>query len=161
MSNRWNVFLKPAKRVKQNEILEIQVYLEHQLMSLRNAIKKYPVKKLIGSSGSFDTFAEMIGYRYHKKNIIEDSNSYKFNLDEFFKLNEIILHSTATGRLRMKGLIRMRVDMIVIASICADFILKKFNLKEMYLSKFALKEGAMWEALNRIRPPALKLRRVN
>src|SRR4051812_261379 len=65
---------KPSDPITENEILEIQVYLEHQLLSLRNAIKKYPVKKLIGSSGSFDTFAEMIGYRYHKKNIIEDLN---------------------------------------------------------------------------------------
>ena len=137
----------PSNPVTGNEIKEIQNYLDKQLSQLRNAIRKYPVKKLIGSSGSFDTFAEMIGYRLHGKNIIKDINGYKFNLKEFFQLHEIIIHSTISQRTRMKGLIPMRVDMIVIASICTEFILHKFGLTQMHLSKFALKEGALGEVV--------------
>ena len=137
----------PSNPVTKNEIKEIQNYLEKQLSPLKNAIRKHPVKKLIGSSGSFDTFAEMAGYRFHGKNVIKEVNAYKFKLDEFFQLNKAIINSTLSERMKMKGLIRMRVDMIVIASICTEFILNKFGLKEMYLSKYALKEGALWEVV--------------
>jgi len=39
----------------------------------------------------------------------------------------------------------MRVDMIVVSSLCTNYVLKKFKMKEMELSKYALKEGALWE----------------
>ena len=141
----------PSDPVLENEILGIQNYLEKQLLPLKNAIRKYPVKSLIGSSGSFDTFAEMAGYRFHGINVTKELNVYKFNMNEFFELNNNIIHSTLSERMKMKGLIRMRVDMIVIAGICTDFILQKFTLKKMYLSKYALKEGALWEVMKRIR----------
>ena len=141
----------PSDPVLENEILGIQNYLEKQLLPLKNAIRKYPVKSLIGSSGSFDTFAEMAGYRFHGINVTKELNVYKFNMKEFFELNNNIIHSTLSERMKMKGLIRMRVDMIVIAGICTDFILQKFTLKKMYLSKYALKEGALWEVMKRIR----------
>ena len=140
---------RPSNPVTENEKIKIQNYLAKQLLPLEGALCKFPVKKLIGSSGSFDTFAEMAGYRFHGKNVIENVNSYKFNMEEFFQLNKIIINSTLSDRMKMKGLVRMRVDMIVIASICTDFILKKFDLKKMYLSKFALKEGALWEVMQR------------
>ncbi len=139
----------PSNPVTENEIIEIQNFLYKHLLPLKIAIQKYPVKNLVGSSGSFDTFAKMSGYRFHNKNVIKDVKKYKFNLHEFFKLHKIIIHSTLSERMKMKGLIRMRVDMIVIASICTEFILHKFDLKEMYLSKFALKEGALWEAIKK------------
>ena len=49
--------------------------------------------------------------------------------------------------MQMKGLIKMRVDMIVLASICTQFILKRYDLKEMALSKYALKEGALSDVI--------------
>ncbi len=51
--------------------------------------------------------------------------------------------------MKMKGLIEMRGDMIVLSSICTNYILKKYNLKEMILSKYALKEGALWEIIHK------------
>ena len=139
----------PSNPVTVNEINEIKNYLEKQLLPLKNAIRKYPVKKLIGSSGSFDTFAEMVGYRFHGKNVVKDINGFKFNLNEFFQLHETIIHSTISERMKMKGLIQMRVDMIVIASICTEFILHKFGMTQMQLSKFALKEGALREVIRK------------
>ena len=71
-------------------------------------------------------------------------------MDEFSKLYKLIIKSTVADRMKMKGLIRMRVDMIVIAGITIDFILKETGIKKMYLSKYALKEGALWEIINRL-----------
>ncbi len=134
----------PSNPITEDEVNVIHDYLDEQLLPLQNVLKKYKIGKLVGSSGSFDTFAEMAGYRFHKRNLIENVNTYKFNMNEFYKLHELILNSTTGMRMRMKGLIRMRVDMIVIASICTEYILRKFGIKEMHLSKFALKEGTLF-----------------
>lgn len=43
----------------------------------------------------------------------------------------------------MKGLVKMRVDMIVLATICTSLVLQKTGIQKMMLSKYALKEGAL------------------
>jgi exopolyphosphatase/guanosine-5'-triphosphate,3'-diphosphate pyrophosphatase len=137
---------KPSNPITDKEISQIIDYIEKQIAPLTKTLKKYKIHKLIGSSGSFDTFAAMAGYRFHKRNVIANTNSYKFNLDEFNHIHRQVLNSTLGDRMKMKGLIRMRVDMIVIAAICTEYILRKFEIKEMHLSKYALKEGALWKA---------------
>ncbi|REJ81601.1 MAG: phosphatase [Bacteroidetes bacterium] len=138
---------KPSDPITEEEIASIHKFLSNEVAPLDDSIKKYPVSELIGSSGSFDTFAEMIGYRFYGKNIIKNVNHYKFEIREYKKLHELILKSTFNQRLKMKGLIRMRVDMIVLASVCTMFVLRRYKINELHLSKYALKEGALWEII--------------
>jgi len=119
-------------------------------LPISHAIKRYPAHSLIGSSGSFDTLAEMIGWKYHRKNILKNTETYQFNLKEYFLLHQMLLKSTTAERMKMRGLIKMRVDMIVLASICTNLILKKYHLNQLILSKSALKEGALWKALQEL-----------
>ena len=140
----------PSNPISNEQLLQIQKFLRIELSPLKRAIKKFPVRKLIGSSGSFDTFAEMAVCRFHKEKSDKIIFPYKFNMDEFSKLYKLIIKSTVADRMKMKGLVRMRVDMIVIAGITIDFILNETGIKKMYLSKYALKEGALWEIINRL-----------
>ncbi len=140
---------KPSDPVTSEEVIKVENFLSEQLSELDVSIKKYPVTKLIGSSGSFDTFAEMIGYKFHDRNVLKNVNSYNFELSEYCELHDYLILSTTAQRKKMKGLIKMRVDMIVLASICTSFVLQRYSLNEMALSKFALKEGALWEIINR------------
>ncbi len=141
---------KPSDPMKPGEIKKLEKYLSNVLSPLGKAIKKYPVQSLIGSSGSFDTFAEMIGWKYHGKDVLKNVESYHFDLEEYFALNKILLKSTTTQRMKMKGLIKMRVDMIVLAAICTTLVLRRYNMKEMSVSKSALKEGVLQEALQEL-----------
>ncbi len=156
---------RPSDPITDNEIIKLEKFLDKELAPLNRAIKRIPVTKLIGSSGSFDTFAEMVGYKYHDRYVLMNRNRYKFNLAQFDELYNYVLHSTFKQRLKMKGLIRMRVDMIVLAGICTNYVLKKFNIREMHLSKYALKEGAMYYVTGNIaaKPQRHKgsLRKVN
>ncbi|MCI0618402.1 hypothetical protein L0244_35945, partial [bacterium] len=52
--------------------------------------------------------------------------------------------STKKQRLKMKGLHRMRVDMIVLASMCIYFILKNSGIKNLFRSAYSLKEGIVF-----------------
>ena len=138
----------PSDPIRKSEIKKIEHYFDENLILLKNAIKKYPVNKLIGSSGSFDTFAEMAGHRFHNRNIIKRVSSYEFSMMEFKKLSKIIIESTLEERMNMKGLIKMRIDMIVLAALFTNYILRSLSIREMHLSKFALKEGVLWKELN-------------
>lgn len=138
----------PSDPITSGEIKMLEEYFDNTLQPLKPAIKKYPVARLVGSSGSFDTLAEVIGYKFHGRNPIKNSNTYKFDLSEYKAIHEQLLKSTTAQRKKMKGLISMRVDMIVVASICINYIMNQFRLRGMVVSKYALKEGALWQVIH-------------
>lgn len=142
---------KPSDPIAEEEIKKITDFLEEELKELFLAVKQFQSTQLVGSSGSFDTFAEMIGFQFHNRNVIKDVNSYEFNIDEYFQLHEKILFSTILQRNKMKGLVKMRVDMIVLSSVCTSFVLQKTGIMKMKLSKYALKEGALAEVISKLK----------
>ncbi|MCW3103734.1 MAG: hypothetical protein JWO09_2174 [Bacteroidetes bacterium] len=138
----------PSDPITDKQIAEINSYLKEQLQPLFDAVQEYPVTELIGSSGSFDSLAEMITHRFYTPEVLDGKTEYTFNLDDCAAVYDIILKSTREERLNMKGLVEMRVDMIVISSIIVYFTLTSFEIKKMRLSTYALKEGVMYELLN-------------
>ncbi|MBI4929421.1 MAG: Ppx/GppA family phosphatase [Bacteroidetes bacterium] len=139
---------KPSDPIKKEEIKQIENYLEENLQPLFDMMKKNPAVELIGSSGSFDSLAEMIAYRFYDISILKGKTEYDFNFDDCEKMYEVIRKSTAKDRSHMKGLSKMRVDMMVVSAIFVDFIILRLRLKKMRLSKYSLKEGVLWELLN-------------
>jgi len=136
---------QPSDPIKSNEIATIENYLKQQTLPLHQGILKFPVEELIGSSGSFDTFAEIICHQFHETIDFNVNTSYDFNLVNYYYIHEKLLSSTKKERLNTKGLIEMRVDMIVIASIFVNFVLQQFTIKKMRLSTYSLKEGILWK----------------
>lgn len=129
---------------------EIEVFTNHltkELQPLFEAIKKYPVKELLGSSGSFDSLAEMIAHRFYTPEILDDKTEFTFDLEQCEEMYNCILKSTNAERLKMKGLIAMRVDMIVVSSIIVNFVIRSFKIEKMRLSTYSLKEGVLHEVL--------------
>lgn len=143
--SRMYDFFKHSEPITQEEILKVEKYLAEKLQPLFNAVKLHPVDTLIGSSGSFDTFAEMIFCRFYKSQTLDDKTSYEFQLEDFYKIHELLIRSNIDERYKMEGLIEMRVDMIVLASLFVNFILRELKLKKMRLSTYALKEGVLSE----------------
>ena len=145
---------KPSDPITKEEIKQIENYLEQELQPLFSAIESSFVKKLvgcqelIGSAGSFDSLAEMIAHMLYDISIMKGITEYDFNLDDCEKIYNIVLQSTTKERMHMKGLSKMRVDMIVISAIFVDFIFLRLGLKKMRLSKYSLKEGVLWELMH-------------
>lgn len=135
----------PITDIEKRKLID---YLKNELQPLFNAIKKYPITELIGSSGSFDSIAEMVAHRFYTPHIFDGKTEFSFNLDDCAAVHETILKSTNAQRLQMKGLVAMRVDMIVISSILVHFILKSFSISQMRLSTYSLKEGILFEKIN-------------
>jgi exopolyphosphatase/guanosine-5'-triphosphate,3'-diphosphate pyrophosphatase len=140
---------KPSDPITNEEIQQIKDHLELNLQPLFVAVKEHgAVTELIGSSGSFDSLAEMIAYRLYNIDILTGKTEYEFNMDDCQKIYDLLLKSTIKDRMNIRGLTKMRVDMIVISAIFVDFIILRLGLKKMRLSKYALKEGVLWELMH-------------
>lgn len=144
VSRLLHTFL-PSDPITLNEITRIENYFNQALKPFFEQIEIYKPQILIGSSGSFDTYRSMLTY----EGAINKSKNHSAELpvEKYFQLHERFILSKKEERLGMKGLEPMRVDFIVMASLFTNFILRKTEIKQMYQSDFALKEGALWKIL--------------
>jgi exopolyphosphatase / guanosine-5'-triphosphate,3'-diphosphate pyrophosphatase len=74
---------------------------------------------------------------------------YRINPEDFLRLCRKLVESDASERLSMEGMDPMRVEMIVIAAIFVNFIIRELNIRQVIQSDYSLKEGAVAEILNR------------
>ncbi len=125
------------------DIKTIQNYLEKNLMPLIEACKIFNPQVLVGTAGSFETYAEIINVKKGRIFNPDTEKSFDFNTQELQQLLDFFKTSTQQQRLHTPGLIAFRVDMIVVASVITSFILQKLNIKKTLLSTYALKEGAL------------------
>ncbi len=138
----------PSDPIKESEIIAIQSYLKSELSSLFEALKEYPVTELIGSSGSFDSLAEMIAHKFYTPDILKNKTEFTFSLPDCAAIYKVLMKSTKEERKKMKGLISMRVDMIVVSSILVHYILVSCDIHKMRLSMHSLKEGVLHEFIH-------------
>jgi exopolyphosphatase/guanosine-5'-triphosphate,3'-diphosphate pyrophosphatase len=136
---------KPADPISDDAIHTIESYLEITLKDLFDACKKYLPETIIGSSGSFDTFAELIVYQFYDFDVLRDKTNYTFKLADYYTVHRQLVNSTEEQRLVMKGMLPMRVDMIVMASVMLNYFIEKMKISEMKLATYALKEGMMYK----------------
>lgn len=125
---------------------EVEKHISDMLTDLFKASKSFKPVVLVGSSGSFDSFAEMIISRTSSTD--KAVNGYEFSLEEFGKLYNDLMVSTVDQRLAMPGLIQMRAPFFAYSAVLTDLTLKKLSIKKMKLSRYAMKEGIAGHLLN-------------
>jgi exopolyphosphatase/guanosine-5'-triphosphate,3'-diphosphate pyrophosphatase len=141
--SRLKELFKPKDPITQEEIQTIEHHLKSELKDLIENIQNFPCKTLIGSSGSFDTLVEMIGFKFNNLELKNKKPSCDILFEHYKWAQDFLIQSTISERLNTKGIVTMRADMIVLSVIFINFVLREFDIKEMIRSKYALKEGAM------------------
>ena len=144
---RLKEMINPSEPIQPKEIKLLNALLDDKLTSLFVAIEKWKPKKLIGSSGSFETFASIILHQKNEENSLKGKTSYIFELKEYKILHQKLLSLNYKERLKIPGMLAMRADMIVLASLLLTFVLKKSKIKDFHLSTFALKEGLLFREM--------------
>lgn len=134
---------QPQDPISTTDISDIECYLEAELKPLWQALEKHPCNILVGSSGSFDTLADVIAHQFYNSSILKGKTTYNFKLTDYYWLHSYFLKSNLEERLNTPGMIPMRADMIVISSIFTNYLLKRQNIASMKLSTYALKEGVL------------------
>ena len=139
---------KPEDPISVNTIQEMESYFEKELDEFFKESSKIKLHELIGSSGAFDSFVEMIDIEFSSMSFSEGNPVYKYNINQFYHLSERILKSTMEERLKMNGLISMRAEMIVVSVLLTNYILKKTGVINLRSTTWSLKEGAVIQWLN-------------
>ena len=119
---------------------EFEKFNDEVLAELWEQVERYRPAIFIGSSGSFDTFKDLIfncGFG--------ELPSIELGKEDLAALNDRLVASVAAERLQMPGMSQIRVDYIVLASIFTQFVLHKVNPRIVYQSSYSLKEGGMKE----------------
>ncbi|QZT36804.1 hypothetical protein K5X82_16375 [Halosquirtibacter xylanolyticus] len=128
-------------KIGPSTIKEISDYFQEQHDELWKMIAKHQPKTLIGSSGAFDTYVDLITYKkpishLHKLNQIE--------LNDFSDLYSKLISSTREERKNIPGMVPIRETMIVYASLLTNLVLSNSNISKIHQTGYALAEGALF-----------------
>lgn len=138
----------PSDPITPDEVHWITRYLVGTLAPLWEAVNRFHVRELIGASGSFESLAEMVNAHFGSIPNLDARTECEFVMQQCAFIHADILSSTREQRLRMKGLIPMRVDMIVVSAILVETVISQTNISKMRYSAYALKEGVLREFLD-------------
>jgi exopolyphosphatase / guanosine-5'-triphosphate,3'-diphosphate pyrophosphatase len=117
-------------------------YLDANLQELTTAIHEFQPTRLVGASGTFDTLSDIYYATLHKHKAREEQ-VFLLPRSAFDEISNQLHTLPKEDRLKIPGMIPMRVDMIVVASCLIEYILKHLSVETLVCSNFALKEGAI------------------
>ncbi len=134
--------------LSNKDINDLNAYFDQDLHEVISKTKDYGVNKLIGSSGSFDTFKNLIICSFtgeipdqHQPYYNIDFPSFELTYNQLIKLNIF-------ERIRMKGMDPIRVEMMPAAAVMAKYLIDKTGAEVFLQSAFAIKEGLIFEYMN-------------
>ena len=133
--SRLNQNLNKRNNLTANDFKFINEYLEARTGRFFEEDRS---TLLIGASGSFETFYEMI---FQKKFTAEEKMVTLPLLPLLDQLNWVI-DSRYEDRINHKWIVPMRKKMIPIAAFKIKWIIQKLNVDRVLLSPYSLKEGA-------------------
>lgn len=139
--------LKPSDPIAEHEIEVFNTYLLNELTELDKAVDEFKPHELIGSSGAFDSVVEMIHGELNGEPFVKSKTEFEVSVHDFNLIAAKVIASTLAERKLMKGLVEMRVDMMVVSCLLIHFVMERYLLKGIRVSTYSLKEGALYEII--------------
>jgi exopolyphosphatase/guanosine-5'-triphosphate,3'-diphosphate pyrophosphatase len=131
--------------ISKQEIDQLHQYLDERLAPMFSALEKHSAHNLIGSSGAFETFAELVERSKGNEFNLKQTPVYNFEQQDLSHVIENIVQANHDERAAMKGIIPVRVDMIVVASVLTSYLIDRMNIQHVVMSAYSLKEGVIAE----------------
>ncbi|MBI3220511.1 MAG: exopolyphosphatase [Bacteroidetes bacterium] len=127
--------------ILQEEIERIHHYLNEKMLPLFEALEKWKPEVLIGVSGSFDTLSEI----YCRQNSIPFNNEPEtpLTIEAFQAISRRLYSKTRDERMKIPGMIELRVDMIVVGCCLIQCLLSRYSFARPTVSSYSLKEGVL------------------
>ena len=128
--------------IHPSEVRSLDVYFEGILTPLLTALAEHHPATLVGSSGSFDTLSDIFCIR---RKIPRTYNEPETPLtpEGFYEIYHELITKDREQRMKIGGMISLRVDMIVVASCLIRFVLERHSFARIRVSSYSLKEGAL------------------
>ena len=96
---------------------------------------------LIGASGSFETFYEMI----YQKRFSSHNSIERLPMNALMEKIEWVIDSRYEDRMNNEWIIPMRKQMLPIAAYMIKWVIEKMGIKNVFVCPYSLKEGAFLE----------------
>ena len=122
-----------------------QAYLREVLQPLAAAVQEFRPVGIVGASGSFDSLADMQLGRLRTEAELPPSS--ELTPEGFRRSYQQMLSLTHEQRVALPGILPMRADMLVVASVLIDYVLQLTGITSIRTSAYALKEGLLAEML--------------
>lgn len=146
--SRVNQQLQPSDPVCGEDLDRFDALLYAQLTDLISECQTRGVRSMVGSSGSFDSFIEMIWASKGLDRKANDVVSDTFDMNELQVLHDRLIGCDHLTRSGVPGLVPMRVDTIHLASYLVQWVVKKCQITELVLSSYSLKEGVIHRVMD-------------
>jgi exopolyphosphatase/guanosine-5'-triphosphate,3'-diphosphate pyrophosphatase len=134
--------------ISVGDVESITNHFDQTLTELFEQCRIHQPAILIGSAGAFESFAELTARNFNPEQLELNTPSKEIGLDDFQRLANMLLASTHLQRSEMEGLIPLRVDMIVVATILTRYIISKLPITSLMLSDYSLKEGIFFSLVS-------------
>ncbi|MDH5654790.1 MAG: Ppx/GppA family phosphatase [Spirochaetia bacterium] len=132
--------------LKKNHVEKCRRFIRTHLNGILAETKNLERELAVASSGTAETLHMIAMSHFRKKN----KNLEIVTKDEIDKIVKLLLsYDTAKKRLAIDGLDEKRADIIVGAAILMQEIMNAFQIPELHISGYALREGIIYDALNR------------
>jgi exopolyphosphatase/guanosine-5'-triphosphate,3'-diphosphate pyrophosphatase len=128
--------------ISADEIKDLDEHFAKVLQPVFNALRKFPATILVGSSGSFDTLSDIFCAR-HEIAKAPDEIETPLSLEGFYEIYDELIHKNRQERMKIPGMIEMRVDMIVVACCLIRYLLEQYAFLRIRVSTYSLKEGVL------------------
>ncbi|SMD38365.1 exopolyphosphatase / guanosine-5'-triphosphate,3'-diphosphate pyrophosphatase [Reichenbachiella faecimaris] len=129
--------------ISTDEKSNLEKFLIENLREVFENCRAHQAAYLIGSSGSFDTLWD-IHARLPGALPMQQPILYK---DYFEEIYEELMIKNREQRLKIPGMIPMRADMIVSASVAIKVVMEECQFDQIKVSPYALKEGLLYHGL--------------
>ncbi len=129
------------------EVDELKAHLSPILGPLFSALDLHRPEGLVGSSGTFDTLSDIYCLKHGISKEPYDPQT-PLSFPGFHEIYGMLLMRNREERMKIPGMIELRVDMIVVACCIIDFILGRYSFEKIMVSSFALKEGMLADIMD-------------
>ncbi len=148
----------PDYNLDEKRIEDCRQYVRREILNDKKISKGEKFDYLVGSSGTIEASEEMINFQSgpdpastdnNKRNISENENHPSFDYADYKKLvTKILSAETIEDRLKIQGMETKRADIIQSGIIILDEVFEMFNVRKMVVSKYALREGIIYNLIN-------------
>jgi len=133
--------INPSYPFTPSNILEINSFLKESFSELKNIALDFNVEILVGSSGPYDTFRDII---LQKENITDyDKPSFEFKSSDLLQIHKQLISSSTDEIAQIKGMDPARIELIPFASSVTQFLINEFKIPRVIQSEYSLKEGVI------------------
>jgi len=124
-------------------------YVEQQIKINSKIQTNIKIDFAVGSSGTVDTIC-LIKQFQKGNNVKPRLNGYTFDKSEFDKIYSFVMNlKNPDERMKVPGIESKRADIIPAGLIILKKAFELFNIKKMVLSEYALREGIVYDLINK------------